>query len=76
MMLVLTCCDIVCNSAAKQSDVMGLVFVFTGIHHDHDGPAPSVPSMWVLGYGGGVKGPTPDTSQVPASSNKGVNRIS
>ena len=28
MMSVLTCCDIVCNSAAKQSDVMGLVFVF------------------------------------------------
>ena len=76
MMSVLTCCDIVCNSAAKQSDVMGLVFVFTGIHHDHHGPAPSAPSMWVLGYGGGVKGPTPDTSQVTASSNEGVNKIS
>ena len=35
--------------------------------------APSVPSMWVLGYGGGVKGPTPDTGQVTASSNKGGN---
>ena len=54
---------------------MGLVFVFSCIHHDHDGGAQCAQYV-AAGIGGrGVKGPTPDTGQVTASSNKGGNEI-